>query len=157
MNIMNIRKATAQDLDQILLFGAMFQEESRIYEPKLIFEMEKSRAHYDKEINNNNALIIVAVVDERIVGYQYSHIETLDYLVDHNIECTLEAIYALPEFRNQGLGKILMDYTKDWAINEKNVDRIKARVYNGNSSSEKLHLKDGFRAYNTEYLYEVKK
>lgn len=156
MNILNIRKATAKDLDEIILFSAMLQEESRIYEPKLLFEMDKSRAHYEKEIDNNNSLIIVAIVHERIVGYQYSYIETLDYLVDHNIQCTFEAIYVLPEFGNQGVGKQLMDYAKNWAITEKNVDRIKANVYNGNSSSEKLHLKDNFRAYNTEYLFEVK-
>ena len=152
---MDIRKADIKDLKRIIELGAMLQEDSKIFEHNLLFDIEDSYKHYKKELGNQNAQIIIALVNGHIVGYQYSYIKTLDYLVDHNKECTFEALYVLPDFRGQGIGRQLVEKAKKWAIIEKNVNRLKAHIYSGNISSEKLHLKDGFRAYNTEYLYET--
>jgi GNAT superfamily N-acetyltransferase len=147
-----IRQATMIDLDEIIVLGEMLQNDSKDFEPKLIFNREESFKHYKAEMENANALIIVAEKDNKIVGYQYSFVTELDYLSDSNMECTLEALYVLPDNRSMGIGKQLVAHAEDWAVNTKKVNRIKANIYCGNTASEELHIKNGFKPYNTEYI-----
>lgn len=155
MNSFNIRKATKTDLNRIIELGGMLQKESKEYEPTLLFDEQSAYTHYQGELENDNALIIAAITNDEIVGYQYSFITILDYLSRGNIECTLEALYVLPEHRGKGIAKQLVNTSERWAIEEKRVNRIKANIYSGNTASEQLHLKRGFTPYCTEYIRYV--
>ena len=150
---MVIRDATHDDLGAIIDMGEQLQNESREFEPLLLFKWQNSFDHYAAELRNQNAKIIVA--DDPvagIVGYQYSYMTTLDYLARQNNECTLEALYVSPDFRGQGIAKELVQHAERWAINEKKADRIKAGIYVGNTTSEAIHIKAGFTPYYTEYV-----
>jgi GNAT superfamily N-acetyltransferase len=133
--------------------GECLQEELRKYEPNLVFDFKKSLKHYRDELKNQDALIIVAINSEDVLmGYQYSYITKLEYLINSKKECVFEAIYVNSFSRGKGVGKALMRYSEKWAIDEKKVDRIKANIYFGNLESESLHVRNGFKPYCTEYI-----
>lgn len=150
-----IRLATENDLQSIVHLGEMLQNDSQQFEPDLLFNSDTSLEHYNSELSNENALIIVAVDSDEIVGYQYSFISTLDYLIKNNLECTFEAIYVLPAWRSQGIGDQLVNYSESWAINDKRVNRLKANIYSNNKASEGLHIKRSFTPYNIEYIRRI--
>jgi GNAT superfamily N-acetyltransferase len=150
---MQIRKASKEELDTIIDMGKAMQDESMEYEPRLIFNQKESYNHYLNELSNPRALIIVAVDQNNdIAGYQYSFMSKLDYLSSSNNECTMEALYVLPKFRRQGIGKLLTRFAEDWAVNEQQADRIRANIYSGNRASEVVHESAGFVPYNIEYI-----
>ncbi|QQS21853.1 GNAT family N-acetyltransferase [Candidatus Saccharibacteria bacterium] len=149
---MDIIEATPSHLPTIIEMGEMLQNESKAYEPELIFNYDKSYRHYANELSNPDARVIIAVVDKEIVGYQYSFVTVLDYLSSHNRECTLEALYVDPKFRNQGIGATLMREAVAWASDIMKVDRVKANIYSNNRPSASIHEKYGFAPYCTEYI-----
>jgi GNAT superfamily N-acetyltransferase len=149
---MEIRNATAADLEAIINLGEALQNESKDYEPLLVYNREESLKHYTAELDNKNAKIIVAIDDRKIVGYQYAYVTVLDYLSKNNRQCTLEAIYVLPDYRGRGIAKSLITSSEQWAIQEKYVDRIQAGIYAGNAASEIAHEKVGYKAYYTEFV-----
>ena len=151
-NQITIRKATIEDIAKIIELGEKLQNESKEFEPNLIFNKDEATERYTNELQNDNALIIVAEENKEIIGYQYNFITELDYLSHDNVECTFEAIYIIPEQRSKGIGKKLMDFSENWAINDKKVNRIKSSIYSGNIKSEKLHERYGFKPYNTEFI-----
>ncbi len=148
----HIRKATINDIETVINLGSLLQDESKIYEPNLIFDRKSAIEHYSAELNNDDALIIVAEIDNKIIGYQYSYITKLDYLDTKNIECTFEAIILLPEYRSKGVGKQITTVSEKWAVQDKKANRISATIYNGNIASEQLHLNDGFKPHSTSYV-----
>lgn len=148
----NFRKAAKDDIAAIIELGEKLQNESKEFEPRLNFNKDEATDHYTKELYNDDALIIVAENDKKIVGYQYSFIKRLDHLDSDNLECTFEAIYVIPEQRSKGIAKKLMNFSENWAINDKKVNRIKSNIYAGNTKSENLHLKNGFAPYCSQYI-----
>ncbi len=133
--------------------GKQLQDESRDYEPNLTFDWQQSYDHYLKELGNKEARIIVAIDPSGVInGYQYSYMSTLDYLAQDNRECTLEALYVKPEYRNKGIAKALVQDAEQWAITKMKASRIRAGIYTGNTSSEIVHIKNGFNPYYTEYI-----
>lgn len=148
--------ATLENIEEIIALGALLSQEEQAYEPHLTYNREESLEHYKSELTNPNALLIAAVLDDgTITGYHYSYTEILDYLSTQNNQCTLEALYVLPEYRGSGIGRLLTDKSQDWAINIQKVDRIIAHIYSNNEASTKLHEKRGFKAYNTEFIKYV--
>ena len=152
----DIRKASIKDIETVIDLGSMLQDESKIYEPNLNFDRKSAIEHYSAELNNDDDLIIVAEIDNKIVGYQYSYVTILDYLDSQNIQCTFEAIILLPEYRSKGIGNQITTVSEKWAVEDKKVNRIRANIYNGNNASEQLHLNDGFKPYSTEYIKYIK-
>lgn len=133
--------------------GEQLQYESQEFEPLLVFDWQGSYDHYEKELQNKNARIIIAVdTVAGIVGYQYSYMSVLDYLGEKNRECTLEALYVKPSFRGKGIAKELVQNAEQWAVHDMKADRIKAGIYVGNTASEIVHLNSGFTPYYTEYI-----
>jgi hypothetical protein len=139
--LIKFRKATKDDIVFVIELGEMLQDESKEFESRLNFNKAEATDHYINELDNEDALIIVAEKDSRIIGYQYSFIKKLDYLETDNLECTFEAIYIERDCRSIGTAKKLESLFEDWAINVKKVNRIMADIYNGNIASENIHLK----------------
>lgn len=150
------RKATKYDIVSVIKLGEKLQNESKEFEPRLNFNKDEAINHYTKELDNEDALIIVAEKDNRIIGYQYSFIKKLDYLETDNLECTFEAIYIERDYRSIGIAKKLESLSEDWAINAKKINRIMANIYNGNIASENMHLKNGFVPYCSQYIKIIK-
>ncbi len=148
----HIRKATINDIETVIDLGSLLQDDSKIYEPDIIFDRKSAIEHYSAELNNDDALIIVAEIDNKIIGYQYSYITKLDYLDTQNIECTFEAIILLPEYRSKGIGKQITTVSEKWAVQDKKANRISATIYSGNTASEQLHLNEGFKPHSTSYV-----
>lgn len=152
----SIRRAAEKDISDIIALGRMLQNESRAFEPELIFDQEEAYRHYKKELTNDDAFIMVAEADSKIIGYQYSYIKALDYLKKNNLECTLEALYVVPDCRCRGVASKLISEAENWAIHIKNVARLKANIYTGNTPSENLHIQRGYSVYCSEYLKDLK-
>lgn len=151
-----INRITIEDLEKIIDLGEMLQSEEQLYETNLVFNRKASFEHYQTELTNPDALIIAAKVEDgTIIGYQYSHTHTLEYLNSDNKECVFEALYVTRHFRGKGIGKALNNYAEHWAINEKQVNRISTHIYATNDASLKLHTSSGFKPYNIELVKNI--
>ena len=150
--MVNIKDAAKEDLHSIIDLGELLQVESGVYEPDIIYNRQEAYNHYLSELKNPNARIIIAIDDEKIVGYQYSFIEDLNYLSTNNRQCTLEALYLLPNARNNGTGRKLVEEAERWALEDMKANRIKANIYVGNTASESIHINEGYKPHNIEYL-----
>ena len=62
---------------------------------------------------------------------------------DHEIG-ELDSIYVKPEFRGQGIGRILMSKSLEWVTNM-NCESIKVDVVDGNCSALRFYEKYGFK------------
>ncbi len=156
-NSIVVRKALHSEIEYIISLGQMLQNESKDYEPLLTFDKNSAISRYRQELINDNALIIVAIINKEIVGYQYSFIHKLDYLMSNNLECVYEAIFVLPKWRSQGIARKLISFSENWAINDMHADRISAYIYSNNIASEMLHKSLGFEPYNIEYVKKINK
>lgn len=121
------------------------------FEPLLIFSVDEALKRYSRELNNDNALFLLAEENNKAIGYLYSHTDKIAYLDTKQPECVIEAIYIEKEFRGKGLVKLLVEQTISWA-KSKNVFRIRAGIYAKNTFSQSAFLKLGFIPHHTTYV-----
>ncbi|MDH5648614.1 MAG: GNAT family N-acetyltransferase [Gammaproteobacteria bacterium] len=68
-------------------------------------------------ITEDNALLLVAELNNRVVGYV--HGETATYLLFAGREMFVSEVFVVEEARSQGVGKMLMTAIESEAINQK--------------------------------------
>lgn len=126
----------------------------------LLTELIKSESKTDSNINPNfivenwfeerylkkdNALF-VAVLDQKIVGYCYIRITTLDGTLNFSREALLDGLFVLEEYRNKKIGTKLVKSAKEWAI-KNDVKYLNLSVLENNKSALALYAKEGFLPY----------
>lgn len=97
---------------------------------------------------------IVAVCNEKIVGYAYAHEHKERAAYQWNVETS---IYVNQELKHQGIGRLL--YSKLLQILKvQNIQNVYACVTLPNENSEKIHFAFGFdlvgRFHNTGYKFD---
>lgn len=150
---MKIRQATPLDLPELIEMGFQLHLVEKQFEPSLKFSKDDASKRYENELKNTKALFLVAQ-NEEIAGYLYANLDTLDYLQGNNLECIIEVVYVKPNYRKQGIAKQLISEGLLWA--KKNTAlRVKAGIYSQNSASLTTFQKSGFRAFHTDYIFEI--
>lgn len=150
----NIRKATPDDLNELISMGRALHEVEKQFEPLLTFSDQEAREHYTKQLKNDNAHFLVAEDADQILGYLYGHIDIVDYFSTKSPEAEAEVIYLKPEARGKGVAKQLVDQFIVWA-KEKKAFRVKGGIYDQNEPSKNLFLKYGFKPYHTFYTFDL--
>lgn len=147
---MNIRQATIEDLETLIEMGEQLHLAEKEFEPLLTFSKDESRARYSEELNNPNALLLVAQDNQKIVGYLYAHAGSVEYFSTDKAECEIEVVYVSSEYRGQGIAQQLIDGCLSWA-KDKNVFRFKTGIYAQNAASQSAFMKYGFAPYHSTY------
>lgn len=109
---------------------------------------ERSREDWDeaiKEIKGRRGLIIVAQVDEKIVGMAHlvrgrlKKIRHIGFL----------GISILNGFRGIGIGTAMMNYILEWAEKQGELEKVSLTVFSTNRAAINLYRKFGFKVEGT--------
>lgn len=140
---MIVRNAKPSELDILINLGEQLFIAEKQFEPLLKYSKEEWRQKYTDELNNPDALFLVAVETDSIVGYAYAHLDLPDYLSTTKKQCEIEAIYVPEKHRGKGIGTKLANGCIDWA-KKKSSFRVISGVYFVNNPSIDLFKKAGF-------------
>ena len=97
--------------------------------------------YYENIIDNDDKVIYVVEIDNKIVGYLYGYIEDNTALIKKVGH--LDALYIEEDYRNKGYARSLINEFKKYA-KEKDVHHIEVKVFSKNIKA--------FNLYNSENL-----
>lgn len=134
-----IRQATEDDAEQLLSFIKSVIEEEIYLEidsvPKTIEEEKK----FIRESISENRQLLVAIVDEKIIGDASAWVGQFK----KNKHTALMGVAIQKEFRELGIGKLLMEQLIDW-LKGKAIEKVSLTVFSTNKRAVALYKKLGF-------------
>ena len=147
--MIEIRKAVSEDVKQLNNFLTLLIRDEKQYDPNINENFTVTNM-YEKYINDNSRLLLVAEEDDKIVGYLYG---ILNYADGANLNdvAKLDALYVEKEYRNRNIANSLINEFKKWALENK-VYVLQVGVCSGNFKARNLYEKQGFQVLN-ETMY----
>jgi RimJ/RimL family protein N-acetyltransferase len=100
-------------------------------------------------ITADNVEVLVAEVNNEIVGSGYARIENSKIYLKHNKYGYLGFMYVVPEHRGNGVNKMIIGTLKDW-LAARDIFELRLEVYNGNLPAIRAYEKVGFAKHMVE-------
>lgn len=110
---------------------------------------------YKSRFDVDEAAVLIAEVEERIVGFAYIEFEKLDYENLLENAAWLHDIYVESSERSEGLGKRLLESARTAAKN-RGADKLLLTVAARNKSAQYFFEKAGFRQTMLEMTLNLK-
>ncbi len=146
---MNIRSANKNDLGVLL----EFEQEIIMAERPFNTTLKEGEIHfYDLRqlINDENAKVVVAQIDNEIIGSGYAEIrDEIDAFVKHTRFAYLGFMYVRPAYRGRGVVKAIIENLNEWSVS-KGINEIRLKVYDENATAKKAYQKLGFKSHMLE-------
>jgi RimJ/RimL family protein N-acetyltransferase len=146
---MTIRPATTNDLPILLEFEQGIINAERPFNSTL----KEGEIHfYDlkKLIESDKAQVIVAEVDNEIIGSGYAVIkQEVDWFVKHTQFSYLGFMYVKPAHRGKGVNHAIIERLNEWALSL-GIHEIRLQVLDENSAAKKAYQKLGFKGHMLE-------
>jgi GNAT superfamily N-acetyltransferase len=102
------------------------------------------RSYFSKRLSSRNSFLVIAEIDRVPIGYLCGRIIRAEKYKKKTINAEVENMYIRIEYRNQGVGTLLMESFFNWC-KVKGIKRIFARSYSKNKSAEKFYRKCNFQ------------
>lgn len=137
------RAANMEDLDTLLAFEQAIIE----YERPMVRDMQQEKFHYydlAEMIQSNNAQVVVAMSDRRIIGSGYAKIKRSKEYLTHEYHAFLGFMYVEPDFRGQGVNQKIIASLIDWS-RAKGLSVCALTVFDQNESAIRAYEKIGFK------------
>ena len=147
MNNIIIRKATLEDLSTIQeLNNSLFKLEKDNYDPTLVnaWPLSEEGKDYFSDLINNH-YVIVALLDNSIVGYLAGSIEEKCSYVEVQYG-KINNMLVKDEYRGYGIGKSLIDNFKEYC-RTKDILNIKVVASYKNKNAIEFYCKNGFEEF----------
>ena len=141
MNI-NIRRANNDDIKVLNAFLTSLIRDEKKYD-KNINEDIVINYFYETIIDKEDHYLLVADVDNKLVGYLYGYIENSGNVYIDKVS-VIDALFVMEEYRGNGIAKMLIDEFKKIS-KDNNVRYIEIKVCNGNEKASSLYNKCGFK------------
>ena len=153
MDDITIRKASMNDLIQLLVFEQDLIKTERPFDPTL---KPDPINYYDLKslLTSPLAEVVVAETDNKIIASGYARIDKSKPFLKHSHHAYLGFMYVVPEYRGQGINKRIVDALKDWAASQ-NITEFSLEVYYDNASAIKAYEKIGFSRYILEMRFNL--
>ncbi len=151
--IVEIRKAIETEVEILLGFERGIIAAERPFDSSLkVGEIH----YYDliELIKDEQAQVLVAVVDGEIVGSGYAKILTAKPYQKFSEYAYLGFMFVKPEFRGQGINQKILHGLIDWAKG-RNLTEVRLEVYDENIIAKKAYLKTGFKPNLLEMRLEI--
>lgn len=153
-----IRRARADDLEQLGRLGASLARAHHAWDPQRFFTVPRMHEGYawwlGKELKNRRAIVLTAERRGRIVGYAYGTIEPRDWNALRD-ECGVGVdLIVVPTARGLGIGRRLLDATLD-EFRKKGVTRVILLAAAKNKDAQRFFTKIGFRPTVVEMALEL--
>jgi GNAT superfamily N-acetyltransferase len=105
-------------------------------------------------INAEKAEVLVAVINNEIVGSGYAKILPAKPYQKYAEYAYLGFMYVKPAFRGQGINQKILQELISWAKN-KNLTEVRLEVYDDNLIAKNSYLKAGFKPNLLEMRLEI--
>jgi len=153
MNKISLRPALLDDLPTLYAFEQGIIDAERPFDPTL---KPDPINYYDLKvmIQIETTEVIVALVDNEIIGSGYVTIKEAEPFQKHDLYAYLGFMYVKPEFRGKGIIQKITDELKLWA-KSKNLSEIRLEVYDENLPAVSAYEKSGFKKHMAEMRLEI--
>ena len=154
MDQLKIRVATINDLPLLLEFEQGVITAERPFDPTL---KKYPTSYYDIEemITAESVHLIVAEINEKLVGTGYARIEKSKNYLQHKYHGYLGFMYVVPEHRRKGINNKILENLAEWC-KSKNIHELRLDVYNDNVDALQAYEKAGFTKHLIEMRMEIK-
>lgn len=148
-----IREAIATEIETLLDFERGIIAAERPFDSTL---KEGEIHYYDllELIKSEQASVVIAVVDQKIVGSGYAKILKAKTYQKYSEYAYLGFMYVRPEYRGQGINQKILQHLIDWA-KERNLSEVRLEVYDENTIAKNAYLKAGFTPNLLEMRLEI--
>ena len=150
---LKIRRATIEDLPSLVGFAVKLIRQHQAYDADRFNGFEPLEAKYTEffpeQINNQQAVILVAELEKKIAGYAFLKIEEESFLDVRTATVWLHDIYIDEAARGAQLGRRLLDAAVEAAHNLGS-SSLMLSVSPHNQTANKLFKDYGFRPTLTE-------
>ncbi len=154
MNI-TIRRATMEDLKEIQKLNyKLFELEYNQFDSNLNTNWTFSKVGENYFKNTiENGIVLVAIADYKIIGYLAGSINIQSsYMINSLAE--LDNCYIEEQYRNQGIGKQLLEKFKEYCINQ-GIKEIKVTASAKNINARKFYEKNNFEDFKITYKMKI--
>lgn len=150
---LKIRQAQEKEIDVLLEFEQGIVAAERPYDETL---KEGKFHYYDllEFIKSAEAEVLVAAIGDQIVGSGYAKIVDAKPYQKHAKYVHLGFMYVRPEYRGQGINKLILEALTSWAKEQK-ISEVRLQVYDQNESAKKAYSKAGFKPNLLEMRIEI--
>lgn len=148
-----VRLAQEKEIDTLLEFEKGIVTAERPYDSTL----KAGEIHYYdllELIKSPEAEVLVAEINGEVVGSGYAKILTAKPYLKHTQFAYLGFMYVKPEFRGNGINKVILNALLNWA-KEKGISEIRLEVYEENIAAKKAYTKAGFTPNLLEMRMEI--
>ena len=145
-----IRSATLDDLEDIQSLNLkLFEKEHKEYDPLLDLcwtFWKEGTMYYKNRILEDDGCVVVALLDNKVVGYICGGITKAESYRNLPIVAELENTFVLETFRSQGIGSRLFEKFIERCRN-KNVGKIRVIASAQNEGAIKFYRANKFNDY----------
>ena len=144
-----IRPATRADLATIGRLGALLVRTHHDFDPKRFIpatrQTEQGYASFlGTQLERPDVVVLVAVQDDRVIGYTYAGIEGTDWMSLRGPAGVLYDIVVDPERRRHGVGRVLLDATIA-RLKSLGTHQVVLSTAERNDHAQRLFVGAGFR------------
>lgn len=139
------------DLPTLFEFEQGVIAAERPFDPTL----KSGQIHYydiEKMIAAPDVELLVAEINNEVVGSGYARIENAKPFLQHNRHAYLGFMYIMPQWRGNGINKKILDKLTEW-VQQHNITELRLDVYQPNIAAIKAYEKAGF----TKHMIEMRK
>ncbi len=151
MNDIIIRKAQSEDMEKLLSFEQGVIKAERPFDSTL---KDDPLQYYDipHMINADTIELVVAEIDNTVVGCGYVRIETSKHYLKHKSHGYFGFMYVDTEYRGKGINNKIIDALAQWA-GQQGIYELRLDVYHDNTTAIHAYEKAGF----TKHMIEMRK
>jgi len=144
-----IRKATEKDFYVVQnLVQKLNKDQYNKYDKSVNpdFALSKSGKKYIKKIINTHGVVFLAEEKNIVIAFVLAAIEPIGEFRLINNYCEIDFMWVDEEFRNQGVGSLLIKSVENWCV-KKGIKRMRIIVDFLNKKALKLYKNQGFKEY----------
>ncbi|MFO0725948.1 MAG: GNAT family N-acetyltransferase [Myxococcota bacterium] len=149
MSELSIRRARRDDVPAAAALAGALVRQHHQQDPRRFMLMDEVEAGYawwfGKELGREEAVLLVAVRGEAIVGYAYGALEERDFNMLLDVHGALHDIFVVPEERRLGTGAKLLQAMIE-ALEGLGAPRIILSTMVSNTAAQQLFARYGFRS-----------
>ena len=154
-----VRGAKQADLPALGRLGALLVQEHHDFDPERFIPATQRTAQgyaswLGSQLDESAVVILVAELDNAVVGYVYGALEGYDYMSLRGPAGVLHDIVVDPGHRRSGVGRLLLEAMLD-ALGRRGAPRVVLSTAARNEAAQRLFERAGFRPTMIEMTRET--
>ncbi len=152
--MINYRLAKEEDAKTLNWLLTLLVRDEKKYDDS-IDETFVVTSMYEYYINDKTRFIMVALDDDKIVGYLYGFISNPNDAYQERV-AKLDALFVREEYRHMGIAKHLITLFQEW-VSDNDIKLMEVSVCSANTFAKKLYLELGFNPFKEILIGKIEK